>query len=80
MPEGPDDATLEVTAGINYLVNVGSVGQPRDGDPRAAFGLYDSERSTVVLRRISYPVEIAQRRILSAGLPSSLANRLAIGR
>jgi predicted phosphodiesterase len=80
MPEGPDDATLEVIAGINYLVNVGSVGQPRDGDPRAAFGIHDSEASTVVLRRISYPVEIAQRRILSAGLPSSLANRLAIGR
>jgi len=80
MPEGPDDATLEVIAGINYLVNVGSVGQPRDGDPRAAFGIYDSEGSTVVLRRVSYPVEIAQRRILSAGLPSSLANRLAIGR
>jgi diadenosine tetraphosphatase ApaH/serine/threonine PP2A family protein phosphatase len=80
MPEGPEDATLEVITGINYLVNVGSVGQPRDGDPRAAFGLYDSEGSTVVLRRISYPVEIAQRRILSAGLPSSLANRLAIGR
>ena len=80
MPEGPDDATLEVVAGINYLVNVGSVGQPRDGDPRAAFGIYDSEGSTVVLRRVSYPVEIAQRRILSAGLPSSLANRLAIGR
>jgi predicted phosphodiesterase len=80
MPEGPEDATLEVIAGINYLVNVGSVGQPRDADPRAAFGIYDSERSTVVLRRISYPVEIAQRRILSAGLPSSLANRLAIGR
>ena len=80
MPEGPDDATLEVIEGINYLVNVGSVGQPRDGDPRAAFGIYDSEASTVVLRRVSYPVEIAQRRILSAGLPSSLANRLAIGR
>ena len=80
MPEGPDDATLEVVAGINYLVNVGSVGQPRDGDPRAAFGIYDSERSTVVLRRISYPVEAAQQRILSAGLPSSLANRLAIAR
>jgi predicted phosphodiesterase len=80
MPEGPDDATLEVIEGINYLVNVGSVGQPRDGDPRAAFGIYDSEASTVVLRRISYPVEIAQRRILSAGLPSSLAIRLANGR
>jgi diadenosine tetraphosphatase ApaH/serine/threonine PP2A family protein phosphatase len=65
---------------MNYLVNVGSVGQPRDGDPRAAFGIYDSAESALMLRRVSYPVEIAQRRILDAGLPASLANRLAIGR
>jgi diadenosine tetraphosphatase ApaH/serine/threonine PP2A family protein phosphatase len=80
MPEGPDDSTLEIAAGMNYLVNVGSVGQPRDGDPRAAFGIYDSAESALMLRRVSYPVEIAQRRILDAGLPASLANRLAIGR
>jgi diadenosine tetraphosphatase ApaH/serine/threonine PP2A family protein phosphatase len=61
-------------------VNVGSVGQPRDGDPRAAFGIYDSEAATLLMRRINYPVEMAQRRILNAGLPASLANRLAIGR
>jgi diadenosine tetraphosphatase ApaH/serine/threonine PP2A family protein phosphatase len=80
MPEGPGDSTLEVVAGVNYLVNVGSVGQPRDGDPRAAFGIYDSEGSSLILRRITYPVETAQRRILNAGLPPSLANRLSIGR
>ena len=80
MPEGPADSTLEVITGVNYLVNVGSVGQPRDGDPRAAFGIYDSEGSSLVLRRVTYSVETAQRRILSAGLPPSLANRLGIGR
>jgi diadenosine tetraphosphatase ApaH/serine/threonine PP2A family protein phosphatase len=80
MPEGPDDFTLEIAAGMNYLVNVGSVGQPRDGDPRAAFGIFDSAESALVLRRVSYPVDRAQRRILDAGLPASLANRLAIGR
>lgn len=80
MPEGPDDFTLEIAAGMNYLVNVGSVGQPRDGDPRAAFGIFDSDESALVLRRVSYPVDRAQRRILDAGLPASLANRLAIGR
>jgi diadenosine tetraphosphatase ApaH/serine/threonine PP2A family protein phosphatase len=80
MPEGPGDSTLDVVVGINYLVNVGSVGQPRDGDPRAAFGIYDAEGSSLVLRRVAYPVETAQRRILSAGLPPSLANRLGIGR
>lgn len=80
VPEGPDDSTLAIAPGMNYLVNVGSVGQPRDGDPRAAFGIYDSEESTLVLRRVTYPVEVAQRRILNAGLPASLANRLGIGR
>ena len=80
LPEGPNDSTLEIVPGVNYLVNVGSVGQPRDGDPRAAFGIYDSAESTLVMRRVKYPVEIAQRRILDAGLPASLANRLAIGR
>ena len=80
MPEGPDDSVLDVVAGLNYLVNVGSVGQPRDGDPRAAFGIFDSEGPSLVLRRVSYPVDAAQRRILNAGLPASLANRLAVGR
>ena len=80
VPEGPDDSTLEIVTGMNYLVNVGSVGQPRDGDPRAAFGIYDSDAATLVMRRVNYPVDMAQRRILNAGLPASLANRLAIGR
>ncbi len=80
MPEGPGDSTLEITTGISYLVNVGSVGQPRDGDPRAAFGIYDSEESSLILRRVEYNVDVAQRRILSTGLPASLANRIAVGR
>ena len=79
-PEGPDDSVLEIVTGINYLVNVGSVGQPRDGDPRAAYGIFDSEGPSLVLQRVSYPVDAAQRRILAAGLPASLANRLAVGR
>jgi diadenosine tetraphosphatase ApaH/serine/threonine PP2A family protein phosphatase len=78
----PDGAETKValTAGVQYLINVGSVGQPRDGDPRAAFGIYDSEALSVEMRRVVYPVADAQRRILNAGLPSSLANRLAVGR
>jgi diadenosine tetraphosphatase ApaH/serine/threonine PP2A family protein phosphatase len=59
---------------------VGSVGQPRDGDPRAAFGIYDSTGPSVLIRRVEYPVQAAQRRILNAGLPATLANRLAVGR
>ncbi len=71
---------MELSAGSEYLANPGSVGQPRDGDPRAAFAIHDDEAHTLTLRRIDYRVDLAQRRILSAGLPASLANRLAIGR
>jgi predicted phosphodiesterase len=80
VPDHSDDTVLQLTDGLQYLINVGSVGQPRDGDPRAAFGIYESEGSSILLRRVVYPVEQAQRRILQAGLPPSLANRLAIGR
>jgi predicted phosphodiesterase len=77
----PDDdpRTLALEAGISYLLNPGSVGQPRDGDPRAAFGLYLTD-GTFVFRRVEYNVAEAQRKITAAGLPQSLANRLAIGR
>ena len=78
----PDDAqhTVELEDGVKFLVNVGSVGQPRDGDPRAGYATYDSEARALVLHRVPYPIEIAQRKIVAAGLPHTLANRLAIGR
>jgi diadenosine tetraphosphatase ApaH/serine/threonine PP2A family protein phosphatase len=63
-----------------YLINPGSVGQPRDGDPRAAFAIYDSEAGVVAYRRIVYDVEGAQRKIREAGLPPILADRLSVGR
>ena len=72
--------TVALRAGLKLLVNVGSVGQPRDGDPRAGYATYDSSGPTLVLHRIAYPVELAQRKIIAAGLPQSLANRLAVGR
>jgi diadenosine tetraphosphatase ApaH/serine/threonine PP2A family protein phosphatase len=78
VPDGDVEVVLE--RDVNYLINVGSVGQPRDGDPRAAFGIYDTDGASLTLRRVAYPVQEAQRRILNAGLPASLANRLAIGR
>jgi diadenosine tetraphosphatase ApaH/serine/threonine PP2A family protein phosphatase len=71
--------TLPLKPELSYLVNPGSVGQPRDGDPRAAFGLYLSE-GRFIFRRVEYDVSAAQRKISAAGLPQSLANRLAIGR
>ncbi len=79
-PDGDDDIDLLFETGTSYLINVGSVGQPRDGDPRAAFGIYDSDTTSLRVRRVAYPVAQAQRRILDAGLPPSLANRLSIGR
>ena len=80
IPEETGDTRLELAPDTRYLVNVGSVGQPRDGDPRAAFAIYDTRSATVTMRRVQYDVDGAQRRILAAGLPASLANRLAIGR
>jgi diadenosine tetraphosphatase ApaH/serine/threonine PP2A family protein phosphatase len=63
-----------------YLVNVGSVGQPRDGDSRAAYGIVDTDDRAVTFVRLDYPVDRAQERIRAAGLPEPLAARLAAGR
>jgi diadenosine tetraphosphatase ApaH/serine/threonine PP2A family protein phosphatase len=63
-----------------YLINAGSVGQPRDGDPRAAFALFDNESLEVVQRRVSYDYEATRRKIEASGLPDVLGSRLAIGR
>ena len=80
VPDGDIENRFTLAPGSKYLVNPGSVGQPRDGDPRAAFAIYDSDGPELTLRRLDYPIDAAQRRILNAGLPASLANRLAIGR
>jgi predicted phosphodiesterase len=61
------------------LINVGSVGQPRDGDPRAAYGLLDLDRLTIRMRRTAYDIQGAQQRIMKAGLPPWLALRLERG-
>jgi predicted phosphodiesterase len=80
VPEEDDETRVPLAAGARYLINPGSVGQPRDGDPRAAYAIYESDDPALVLYRVEYSVEEAQRRIRAAGLPPSLANRLAIGR
>ena len=64
----------------HYLINPGSVGQPRDGDPRAGFAVYDAASKVIEIYRIPYPVERTQARIREAGLPEALAQRLMIGR
>lgn len=70
---------VPLTSDSQWLVNAGSVGQPRDGDPRAAYAVFDPEAETLELRRVQYDVVRAQRRIRAAGLPDVLAARLGAG-
>jgi len=76
----PDQCELTLRKGARYLLNPGSVGQPRDGDRRAAFALYDDARELLTWFRVPYELEKAQEKILRAGLPDYLAERLASGR
>jgi len=70
---------VELEPEAKYVVNVGSVGQPRDGDPRASFCIFDPDLSRFELKRVAYDIKAAQGKILEAGLPEFLAQRLAIG-
>jgi diadenosine tetraphosphatase ApaH/serine/threonine PP2A family protein phosphatase len=71
---------IPTDGGSRFLVNCGAVGQPRDGDSRAAFGLLDTATRTLMLKRVDYDLQTAQAKILAAGLPEVLAQRLALGR
>ncbi len=71
---------LDLSAGDLWLVNVGSVGQPRDGNADAAWSLLDLDTRRLHLRRVAYDVEAAAARIRAAGLPDRLADRLSLGR
>jgi diadenosine tetraphosphatase ApaH/serine/threonine PP2A family protein phosphatase len=70
---------ISIEAGKRYLINVGSVGQPRDGDPRAAFGVLDLERQTIRRHRVEYDAGATRDKILAAGLPRFLGDRLVRG-
>jgi diadenosine tetraphosphatase ApaH/serine/threonine PP2A family protein phosphatase len=76
----PDAVKVTVEPGCRYIINVGSVGQPRDHDPRAAWALWDVEARQVTRHRVSYEIGAAQGKIRAAGLPRFLADRLAEGR
>jgi diadenosine tetraphosphatase ApaH/serine/threonine PP2A family protein phosphatase len=81
--EGAVEYTMWLTPGERYLINPGSIGQPRDSDWRSAFALYETNGgplSSVTFYRIPYDIEKAQQRILSAQLPERLAARLKLGR
>jgi len=71
---------FKIEPGRKYFVNVGSVGQPRDGNPKAAYALYDMDEGSVELRRLDYEISAAQAKIMAAGLPPRLAERLALGK
>jgi predicted phosphodiesterase len=70
---------IKLEKGVPYLINPGSVGQPRDRNPMAAFAIYDSDARTVKFYRIDYDIAEAQRKILAQNLPSALAERLTLG-
>jgi diadenosine tetraphosphatase ApaH/serine/threonine PP2A family protein phosphatase len=75
----PGNDPINLYKGSRYLVNVGSVGQPRDDDPRACYLIYDQDRQVVWYRRVSYDIVAAQRRFQEAGLVNRNADRLERG-
>lgn len=78
--DDPEEYELQLRDGGRYLINPGSVGQPRDHDWRAAFAIYDDQARTLTYFRVPYDLREAQERILRAGLPDRLAQRLSEGR
>ena len=75
----PVGKAMALQAGTRAILNPGSVGQPRDNDPRAAYAIVDIEEMTWQARRVAYPIEITQAHMRVAGLPERLINRLAFG-
>jgi predicted phosphodiesterase len=71
---------FKVEPGRKYFVNVGAVGQPRDGIPKAGYVVYDMDEGSIELRRLDYDIAAVQAKIIKAGLPQRLADRLAIGK
>ncbi len=71
---------FRVEPGRKYFVNVGAVGQPRDSNPKSAYVIYDMDEGSIELRRLEYDIAAAQKKILEAGLPARLAERLAMGK
>ena len=79
-PRSTGDSILKIETDVQYLLNPGSVGQPRDGNPRAAYAIVDTDARRVDLIRLDYPIAVAQAKIVAAGLPEVLARRLSSGR
>ncbi len=71
---------FKVEPGRKYFVNVGAVGQPRDGNPKCGYVVYDMDEGSIELRRLDYDIATTQKKILEAGLPPRLAERLSVGK
>ncbi len=79
-PAPAGDTVLLLDPASKYLINPGSAGQPRDGDPRAAYAIFDADARRVELLRVAYDIETTQEKMWKAGLPEPLARRLSAGR
>jgi diadenosine tetraphosphatase ApaH/serine/threonine PP2A family protein phosphatase len=79
VPKSEAETIIELQPDVLYMINPGSVGQPRDRDPRAAYAIYDSSAKTIALRRVAYPVAAEAEAVRQAGLPDVLGLRLLGG-
>jgi predicted phosphodiesterase len=79
VPREADEAVVDLEKDTFYLINPGSIGQPRDGDPRAGYAIFDDEQRIIQYVRVPYDIPAAQEKIRAAALPDILARRLAIG-
>ena len=71
---------IKLQKGFRYIINSGSVGQPRDGNPLSSYGIYDTKKKEYMLIRVQYDIKNARRKIIDVGLPESLANRIIVGK
>jgi len=74
-----EEQSIKINPEYKYIINIGSVGQPRDGNPQASYCIYDPDLERVEIKRIDYDIKSVQNKIILAGLPSVLARRLTIG-
>jgi diadenosine tetraphosphatase ApaH/serine/threonine PP2A family protein phosphatase len=73
------EETIKIQDGYKYFINVGSVGQPRDGNPKSSYAIYDKENRVVEIKRVEYDIKKTQEKIFYAGLPRILGERLNLG-